>query len=427
MFSDALTFTVYSARRATTGSSLAACDAGYQPEAMPTNPETASDSATYPAVMCRDRSKTRPRTAVHARQHDGLDEDLQHDIAVARAERLAHADFARTLGDADQHDVHDHDAAHHQRNAGHRHHHGGDHSQHLVDKDADGVGREGVEVVLLAGAGMEPGAQRHARFIERLLERKAAAGFGPAEEREAGARPVQPVESGDGDIRGVVLVPPEYGAEALLHADDGELDALDADDAAERRGVAAEERRADGVADDRDIRARALLLRGEKAAIGHADVADIGHGGRYAQNGGVFAGLVVALHVGNVLPVRAVEHGVAVDRFQKARIVVADGLVALDLVEVLALVQTAVGDDLGHHERFRAERLGGALLRIDAEPGDGRAHQDHAGYADDHAQQREETPELVGAYGVHRHAERILELIPVAEPLRACLGHLYPG
>jgi hypothetical protein len=46
MFSDTLMFTVHSARRATTGSSFAARDAGYQPEAMPTMLETASDSIT---------------------------------------------------------------------------------------------------------------------------------------------------------------------------------------------------------------------------------------------------------------------------------------------------------------------------------------------------------------------------------------------
>ena len=42
----ALIFTNYSARRATTGSSLAARDAGYQPETTPVTPETTSESAT---------------------------------------------------------------------------------------------------------------------------------------------------------------------------------------------------------------------------------------------------------------------------------------------------------------------------------------------------------------------------------------------
>ncbi len=40
---------------------------------------------------------------------------MQKDIAAARAERFANADFAGAFGDADQHDVHDDDAADDQR------------------------------------------------------------------------------------------------------------------------------------------------------------------------------------------------------------------------------------------------------------------------------------------------------------------------
>ena len=53
-----------------------------------------------------------------------------------------------------------------------RHHHGRDHAEDLVDERAHGVRREGVEVVRLARAGVEPRAQRHARDVERLLERQ---------------------------------------------------------------------------------------------------------------------------------------------------------------------------------------------------------------------------------------------------------------
>src|SRR2546426_9615390 len=41
-----------------------------------------------------------------------LREELASDVAPRRAERLEDADLARALGDAHQHDVHDHDAAH---------------------------------------------------------------------------------------------------------------------------------------------------------------------------------------------------------------------------------------------------------------------------------------------------------------------------
>ena len=47
----------------------------------------------------------------------------------------------------------------------------------------------------------------------------------------------EPVERGDRDIDGIVLVAAKRGAELLLHTDHGELDALNADLAVERRGV----------------------------------------------------------------------------------------------------------------------------------------------------------------------------------------------
>ena len=51
-------------------------------------------------------------------KRDGLDEKLEEDIPPAGADGHADADFARALGDADEHDVHDADAADQQRNAG---------------------------------------------------------------------------------------------------------------------------------------------------------------------------------------------------------------------------------------------------------------------------------------------------------------------
>ena len=45
------------------------------------------------------------------REEDGLRQELQHDVAFACAEALANADLTGTLRDADQHDVHHHDAA----------------------------------------------------------------------------------------------------------------------------------------------------------------------------------------------------------------------------------------------------------------------------------------------------------------------------
>src|SRR5262245_11388561 len=50
----------------------------------------------------------------HARESHGFDEKLPHDIASPAADGFSDADFPSSLGDADQHDIHDADAADHQ-------------------------------------------------------------------------------------------------------------------------------------------------------------------------------------------------------------------------------------------------------------------------------------------------------------------------
>ena len=51
-------------------------------------------------------------------ERDGFDEKLQQDVATVRADGHADADLAGALGDADEHDVHDADAADDERDAG---------------------------------------------------------------------------------------------------------------------------------------------------------------------------------------------------------------------------------------------------------------------------------------------------------------------
>ena len=116
---------------------------------------------------------------------------------------------------------------------------------------------------------------------------------------------------------------------------------------------------------------------------------------------------VVALDVGDVLAVGAVEDAIAVDGFHEPGVVGADRLVALQLIEEFAAAEAAGGGDLRHHEGFGAEGFGGALLGIHAEPFDGRAHHDDAGHPDDDAEQGQETAQLLGADGVHGQTESV--------------------
>ncbi len=59
---------------------------------------------------------TTPINAADRREHDRFGKELPQNRRGARADRHAQADLARALGDRDEHDVHDADAADDQRN-----------------------------------------------------------------------------------------------------------------------------------------------------------------------------------------------------------------------------------------------------------------------------------------------------------------------
>ena len=101
----------------------------------------------------------------HAAQHadqaaqetkrDGFDEELQADVARLGAHGDANADLAGAFGDADEHDVHDADAADHQRNAGHGAQQEGDDFGDGIHGVGDFLLVEDVEIVaLVAGEAM---------------------------------------------------------------------------------------------------------------------------------------------------------------------------------------------------------------------------------------------------------------------------------
>ena len=57
-------------------------------------------------------TKADAEQAAETADQDGFEQKLAQDISIAGADGLAHADLAGALGDRDQHDVHDADAAH---------------------------------------------------------------------------------------------------------------------------------------------------------------------------------------------------------------------------------------------------------------------------------------------------------------------------
>src|SRR5690606_20583617 len=84
-------------------------------------------------------------------EQGGLDQELQQDIALPGAHGLARPDLDGPFGDGDQHDVHDHDPPHHERDQGYGRHHHGDGARELPDHVLNGAAGEDVEVVLAAG------------------------------------------------------------------------------------------------------------------------------------------------------------------------------------------------------------------------------------------------------------------------------------
>ena len=91
-----------------------------------------------------------PASPPTRRERDRLGEHLRHDVAAPRPERLAQADLPRPIADHHQHDVHDDDAAHEQRQRDDADQHRKDAGRRLLIDAQQRVGGEDAEVVRLA-------------------------------------------------------------------------------------------------------------------------------------------------------------------------------------------------------------------------------------------------------------------------------------
>ena len=107
-----------------------------------------------PAIMATRRdspeSARNPQQASGKRNQNGFHQELTQHVALARADRAPHADLMRPLEDAGQHDVHDADPAHEQRNRCDRNH---DHFEDVLRPFLFGKqfgGNDHAEVVLIS-------------------------------------------------------------------------------------------------------------------------------------------------------------------------------------------------------------------------------------------------------------------------------------
>src|SRR5579863_8181526 len=159
------------------------------------------------------------RDAAGSGKQRRLREELKHDVAAARAERFAQADFAGPFGDAREHDVHDHDSADDEK-------HGSD-----PDGDAEGVASDAIpeagdgsglndgEIVLIAVRNMAAREEDHARFVFR---RRHPFGAARLNEHGDGVEFREPflAVGPQGNHDEIVLRLPEHGALGLGHTDD---------------------------------------------------------------------------------------------------------------------------------------------------------------------------------------------------------------
>src|SRR5208282_4314949 len=159
-------------------------------------------------------------------QHDGLHDELGHDVPLLGADGAADADLARPLGDRDEHDVHDADAGGEQGDGTH-HRHADAHGQgEGIELGDHGIVGQDLEIILLPGRHFADGAQNargflHARVVAGLVARlhqnlKTAP--------PTAAVAVQP--GGDGDDGKIILVATQRVALGFQHAYDGVVDAV---------------------------------------------------------------------------------------------------------------------------------------------------------------------------------------------------------
>src|ERR1043166_4675693 len=329
--------------------------------------------------------------------HDAFDYELLQHVAASRTDGAPDADLFGALADADQHDVHDHDSAHHRRD-------GADHQEDHEKGGADLLPQRDVafrsadeEIVVLSGKDMAPAAQDAAGIVLREDEVGIGA-VGFYADGEAVALPAVLQEGAQGDHDEIVLIAAEHAADFLEGADDGVFGAAGADGLAERAGIGKEFVQ-HPIADQTDFGGVQVLDLREVAAGGDGAGVDIGHGGRVAVNGDVVE-----------LVIQIVKRRAGVERSADVaamRAVAGDGLHIGGVEEPVALgaVQNGEIDDgeweAAHLKHIRSQ-IRDFLLDVKIGALNDGHHGDQSRHAHSDAEHRESSSQLMGADGVQR-------------------------
>src|SRR5688572_14124242 len=94
-------------------------------------------------------SQKQTQDSSYGSEKGGLNQELHQNLTFPRADRLTQADLKRPLGDRNQHDVHDDDAADHQRQERNGGNDESDSSGEAIDLAVERVGVHNTEVVIV--------------------------------------------------------------------------------------------------------------------------------------------------------------------------------------------------------------------------------------------------------------------------------------
>src|SRR5882762_8619340 len=350
-----------------------------------------------------ERAEENPDHASGQTQDERLDEELEQDIEARGAQRLAHADLARPLGDGDEHDVHDADSADEQTDRRNARKQIRERLRRVL-KRRQNVGLVAdLEVVLAARPDLVL-APHHALDLDHgeghLRDARRIDRYGSETVRPHDA--VAPGLQGDQDL----LVGVAETARRSLggqDTDDLERDAADLDFLADHGGRIPVEHVGNRRAEHRVAPTSFIFSRREHPARREGVVLHDGIVGRGADD--------------TYVPVLAAEFDLQVarqlrdDALDVAR-VAREGVRIVDR-DAHALIEhdgnpaaerlPRIDGEEGRAERLET-RLDG-LLRPAAE----RHHRDDGADTDDDAQHRQERPQLVGANRLERDLEDLAE------------------
>src|SRR6185312_3688022 len=105
--------------------------------------------------------------AAQGAKNSRFDQELKQDLAFRSADGFSQSDFKRSFGDADEHDVHHHDAADYERDQRDGNDNSRDSASELVDLIVDLLDVNEAEIVFFIAVETMLDAHRYARVFDR--------------------------------------------------------------------------------------------------------------------------------------------------------------------------------------------------------------------------------------------------------------------